>query len=216
MALQGARQLGWAGRGVADDGQQHLDEQRGVQIHAAGPAGQAVLALALGDLVVGGEVDEDAVQGVALDELGAQGGEQEGPHGNVQQGAQLLVRPAGLGLRSEAGHGACECAVAGEARSADRERAEAVEALWVDVSVEAAVAVVAATVADFAEVAESGVREAPCRAVFSSGLLGKAFSGLDGRRGAGSSGLLASGWWRARVSWNTAAARRKRKRSGGA
>ncbi len=45
--------------------------------------------------------------------------------------------------------------------------------------------------------------------------LGTAISGLNGRRGAGSSGLLASGWG-ASVSWKTASARRKRKGSGGA
>ena len=156
VALQVARQLDRAGAGAADDGQQHLDDQRGVEIDAAGHAVEAVLSLALGDWAVRGEVDEDAVQGLALDEFAAQGGEQEGADGDVQEGAELLVGPAGLGLADEAGDGAGQGAVAGEAGGADREQAEAVEALRVEEGVEAAVAVVAAQVVDLAEVAEGG------------------------------------------------------------
>ena len=57
VALQVARQLDRAGAGVADDGQQHLDDQRGVEIDAAGHAVEAVLSLALGEwAVVGGHI----------------------------------------------------------------------------------------------------------------------------------------------------------------
>ena len=152
VALQVARQLDRAGSGVADDGQQHLDDQRGVEIDAAGHVVQAVRALAHGDGAVSGEVDEDAVQGLAPDERVAQGGEQEGPDGDMQEGAELLVGPAGLRLADGAGQGA----VAGEAGGADREQAEAVEAQRVAEGVEAAIAVVAAQVVDLAEVAEGG------------------------------------------------------------
>ena len=152
VALQVARQLDRAGSGVADDGQQHLDDQRGVEIDAAGHVVQAVRALARGDGAVSGEVDEDGVQGLAPDERVAQGGEQEGPDGDMQEGAELLVGPAGLRLADGAGQGA----VAGEAVGADREQAEAVEAQRVAEGVEAAIAVVAAQVVDLAEVAEGG------------------------------------------------------------
>ena len=141
---------------MADDGQQHLDDQRGVGIDAAGHVLQAVPSLAPGELAVRGEVDEDAVQSLAPDEFVAQGGEQEGSHGDVQQGAELLVGPAGRGLAHEAGDGAGQGAVAGKAGGADREQAEAVEAPRVAEGVEAAVAVVAAQVVDLAEVAEGG------------------------------------------------------------
>ena len=156
MAAQVARQLDRGGPGVADEGQQHLDDQRRVEIGGAGHAVPAGCALAVGDDGIGGQIDEDAVHGLALDASAAHGGEQEGARGDVEQGVKLLGRPAGLGLVDQARHGGGEAALAGEACGAQREQPEAVEALRVGAGVEASVVVVTAQIGDLAEVAEGG------------------------------------------------------------
>ena len=77
-------------------------------------------------------------------------------NGHVEQGAELLVGEAAIGFVEQALDGGGEGAVAGEADVAEGEQAEAVEAGGVAVGVEAAVVVIAAQVADLAEVAEGG------------------------------------------------------------
>ena len=61
-----------------------------------------------------------------------------------------------LGFAEQALDGGGQGAIAGEVDIADGEQAEAVEAIGIAVGVEAAVVVVAAEVADLAEVAEGG------------------------------------------------------------
>ena len=108
----------------------------------------------MGLLRIGGQVDEDAMDRLAVDQAKAHGAEQGAVHWDVQQGGKFLRCPAGLGLVNEAGHGCGEAAVLGEAHGTEREQAEAVEALRVEARVVAPILVVAAQVGDLAEVAE--------------------------------------------------------------
>ena len=110
-AAQVTRQLCGGGDWVAQQGQQNFDHDGGIDSGGAGAAALAnaevaLRALAVGDGGVGGEVDEHAVHALALDLPAAHGGEQEG--GDVQEGAQFFVDPAGRGLADQACHGGGE------------------------------------------------------------------------------------------------------------
>ena len=112
-AAQVTRQLCGGGDGVAQQGQQNFDHDGGIDSGGAGAAALAnaevaLRALAVGDGGVGGEVDEHAVHALAVDLPAAHGGEQEGVGGDVQEGAQFFVDPAGRGLADQACHGGGE------------------------------------------------------------------------------------------------------------
>ncbi len=147
---------------MADQHQQHLNddvrlERRGQLGRAAGSAarlaGAQLLSASLGG---GGEIDIDAANALAAGPSLAHGGEQEGMHGDVQQGPELLVGATVGGVFNQALDGGGEGAVAGEMHGTEREQAEAVKAGRVPGGVEAAVVVVTAQVANLAEVAEGG------------------------------------------------------------
>ena len=147
--------------GMVEERQQHLDDGLGREVRARpGLAGGGAAGLPGPQLAgarrPGEEIDEGAAQPLAAGAPVAHGGQQEGMHRDLQQGAEFLVGEAGLGLGEQAPDGGGEGGVAGEVDIADREQAEAVEAGRVAVGVEAAVVVVAAQVADLAEVAEGG------------------------------------------------------------
>ena len=141
------------GPGMADQHQQHRDDQfrfqRGgrIGLAAGGQPGPASLELAVAVGSVA-EIDIDAAEALAAGAVLAHGGEQEGVHGHVQQGAEFPVSAAVLGFVEQAPDGGGEGTVAGEVDVAEGEQAEAVEAGGVAVGVEAAVVVVAAQMAD--------------------------------------------------------------------
>ena len=143
---------------------------RGVEARLAGAA------LPVGGRGIGREIDIDAAEALAEGALLADGSEQEGVHGDLQEGAEFLVGEAVLGFAEQALDGGGQGAVAGEVHVAEGEQAEAVEAVGIAVGVEAAVVVVAAEVADLAEVAEGG------------GAGGLAESGLELNEGDGGAG----------------------------
>ena len=146
---------------MADQHQQDVNDQ--LRLEGGGQPG----CLAIGEALLAGlqlavagravaEIDIDAAEALAADALAADRGEQDGVHGNVQEAAEFPVGEAVLGFGEQAFDGGRERAVAGEVDVADGEQAEAIEAGGIAAGVEAAVVVVAAQVADLAEIAEGG------------------------------------------------------------
>ena len=103
-----------------------------------------------------GEIDIDAGEALAAGAVLTDGGEQEGAYGNVEQCGEFPGGEAVVGFAEQAPDGVGEGAVTGEVGVAEGEEAEAVEAGGVAEGVEAAVVVVAAEVAELAEVAGGG------------------------------------------------------------
>ena len=141
--------------------QQHLDDGLGIEVGTRpGLAGPGAASLT-GPQLAGArrpeeEIDEGAAQPRAAGAPVAHGGQQDGMHRDLQQGAEFIVGEASLGLGEQAQDGSGEGGVAGEVDIAEREQAEAVEKGGIAVGVVAAVVVVAAHVADLAAVAEGG------------------------------------------------------------
>ena len=161
--MQAPGHLRGRGSGMADQHQQHLDDEVGregsceIAGAAGGEASLASLQLTVAGRA-GAEVDIDATKALAAGALVAHGSQQEGVHGDLQEGAEFLVGPARFGFGEEALDRRGEGAVAGEVDSAEREQAEAVEASGIALGIEATVVVIAAQVGDLAEVAEGGAR----------------------------------------------------------
>ena len=143
---------------MADEDQQDLDDEPGLEGGGAagGDASLAGVQLAVA-VGAGGEVDKHAGEALAAGTALADGGQQEGAGGNVQQAGEFLVGEAVFGFEQQALDGLGEGAVTGEARVAQGgEQAEAVETSGVAEGVEATVVIVAAEVGDLAEVAGGG------------------------------------------------------------
>ena len=163
MVLQAAGNLSGKRTGMADQHQQDVNDE--LRLEGGGQPGRLAVGEALPagpQLAVSGravgEIDIDAAQPLAAGALAADSGEQEGAHGNLEKSGEFLGGEAVCGFAEQALDGVGEGAVAGEVGVADGEEAEAVKPSGVKEGVEAAVVVVAAEVADLAEVAGGGAK----------------------------------------------------------